>query len=56
MTNIAMIQMLYPLMHFFFVEWDMWQKRFDKNFPENGNLICFDLGLSPWNENKQWEF
>ena len=24
-------------------------------FPESGNLIYFDLGLSTRNENKQWE-
>ena len=29
---------------------------FDRNFPENCNLICFGLGLSPQNENKEWEF
>ena len=23
----------------FFVEWDMWRMRFDRNLPENGNLI-----------------
>ena len=24
----------------FFAEWDMWWRRFDRNFPENGNLIA----------------
>ena len=28
----------------------------ERNFSENGNFICFGLGLSPRNETKQWEF
>ena len=39
----------------FFVEWDMWWRKFEGTFPESGNLIYFDLGLSTRNENKQWE-
>ena len=28
----------------------------ERNFSENGNFICFGLGLSLRNETKQWEF
>ena len=32
----------------------MCRMKFDRNFPEKDNLICFGLGLSLRNENKLW--
>ena len=34
----------------------MRRRGFDRNFPENCNLICFGLGLSPRNENNNGNF
>ena len=38
------------LQQYFFVEWDRWRIKFGRDFPENGNFICFGLRLSPQNK------
>ena len=38
-----------------FIEWEVWLKRFDRDYPKNANLICFGLGLYPGNDNGYWE-
>ena len=38
----------------FFLLSEMCRMKFDRNFPEKDNLICFGLGLSLRNENKLW--
>ena len=38
-----------------FIKWEVWLKRFDRDYPKNVNLICFGLGLYPGNDNGYWE-
>lgn len=40
----------------FYFKYVIWRRWLDGNFPENVDLICFGLGLSPRNENEHMEF